>query len=86
MPLNRTVGERAVLHHYISRSMEDWQVKAKRGGGIHSGRRAYGTYIRWYDSMDTEECLQGVAQAAQLESRFGDLLHIPPPAIAYSKT
>lgn len=72
--VDRTYGERAVLHHYITRSLEDWREKMDRGGGTHRGSRQ--SSMIW--SNGGQLCLEGRRVAAELKNKLGDLLPPPP--------
>lgn len=73
--------ERAVLHHYFTRSLQDWMDKMERGGPMHKVDRQP-TDFRWVDAGAVEECRQGLDLAQRLKERFGDLLLPPPEADA----
>lgn len=82
LPLSReaVAAQRATLHHYITRSAEDFLAKSRRGGGtgLHPPRRA--SFFRAAEARCRLSCEEGLPAAAELWAVFGHL--IPPPPLA----
>ena len=60
--------EGAVLHHYISRSVADFEVKAQRRGGAGSVK-TLAHFLKWHRHA-TERCPRAVAAGHALARRF----------------
>lgn len=73
----RQTDERAVLNHYVTRSMEDWRDKERKGGGTHV-RKQYGDRVYRHDVESTEVCMRGVEMGRALRVKYGALLDAWP--------
>lgn len=54
------VKDEIFLHHYWTRSIEEFEAKVKRGGGIHKTNRFKPGHLEYIDSKSTLDCLDAL--------------------------
>lgn len=67
---------RAVLHHYFTRSAEDFQAKQARGDVARNPPRP-ASFFYEAQAGANETCVEGVRMATALQANFGPLLAAP---------
>ena len=54
------VKDEIFLHHYWTRSEEEFATKVQRGGGIHKTNRFNAGHLAYVDSISTLDCLDAL--------------------------
>ena len=62
------VKDEIFLHHYATRSAEEYAAKVKRGGGIHKTGRHHVPQLAVRDSRATLDCLDAVRHVQRVTS------------------
>ena len=57
---NDVVKDEIFVNHYWTRSMEEFEAKMKRGGGIHKTGRYQPGHLNYIDSKSTLDCLDAL--------------------------
>lgn len=58
------VKDEIFLHHYWTRSVEEFEAKVKRGGGIHKTDRFKPGHLAYIDAISTLDCLDALRYVA----------------------
>ena len=64
-----------MLHHYISKSLADFEVKAQRRGGAGSVK-TLAHFLKWH-RQSTETCGRAVPLGRALHERYDLRRHVP---------
>lgn len=62
------VKDEIFLHHYSTRSAEEFAAKVQRGGGIHKTGRYNPSHLAFVDSRCTLTCLDALRYVPQANS------------------